>query len=193
MNFNIRGLLAALVGFGLVVLVVVLLIKAFTGGGSSKPAGITDLTHYASTNAVAELYIDAPINLNQDHRTIKISVDQTETQIQVMQGYDGDVTKQQTFPNSQSGFAVFLRALQLQNFAKGNSDPAQADERGACPLGDRYIYQFVTGGETKFRYWSTSCGGGTFQGNNSNVRTLFTRQVNQQVFDQFTGSIPLGF
>lgn len=191
MNFNIRGLLAALVGLGLVILVIVLLVKAFTGG-SSTPKASLDITKYASTNSTAELYIDAPVNLNQDHRTIKISVDQNQTQIQVMRGYDGEVIQQQSFPNTESGYAVFLSALQLQGYAKGNSDAAQADERGQCPLGDRFIYQFTTGGESKFRYWNTSCGGGTFKGNGNTIRTLFERQIDQQVFDKFTGSIPLG-
>ncbi|MFA5004277.1 MAG: hypothetical protein WC498_03325 [Candidatus Saccharimonadales bacterium] len=187
-----RYFLGILIGLGLVVLVIVLIVKSL-GSGKHEVLRQIDLPSYAGTNAVAQLVIDAPINADQTHRTVKISVSQSQTEIDIIQGYQGNVVNSQTFPNSQPGFAVFLKALQNYGFNKGNSDPTKGDERGVCAIGDRYIYSLTSGGGTVMRYWSTSCGGqGTFGGRADVIRRLFLRQIPEQQLTQLTGNIPLG-
>lgn len=188
-----RRILIALVGIGLILLVFVLVIKGITGHKkSSSPIKQSNLSQYADTDATAQLYIDGPIKIDQDHRAVKISVNKTQTQIDIIQGYQGNVINTQTFANNQPAYAVFLQALKLQDFAKGNTSPGAGDERGVCPNNDRFIYSLVNNNSNVFRFWSTSCGGGTFSGKGSEVRRLFIRQIPQTEFNKLTSGIPLG-
>jgi hypothetical protein len=187
-----RQILAVLVTLGIIVLLFVLIARGFRANNSQATVKETSLVSYAGTDSVAQLYIDAPIVLDQDHRTVKISVSREQTEVEIIQGYEGTVVQQEVFPNNTAAYAVFLQALNHLNFAKGNTDPAQADERGYCPAGNRYIYQFVNGDKTLLRYWSTSCGQGTFGGDRPAVRDLFRQQIPPKIFDQLTRSIPLG-
>lgn len=189
---NIRSIIVALVGIGIVVLVIVLLVKAIFGGGSSTPAKQINLVSYASTGATAELYIDGPVRSDQEHHAVKISVSQNQAEIDIFQGYEGNVVQMQTFPNNSASYANFLQALNHLNFTKGDNDPAKQDERGFCAPENRFIYTFTNDGKKLFRYWTTSCGGGTFGGNRQQVRQLFERQIPEKMFDQLTASIPLG-
>lgn len=174
----IRSIIVALVSIGLVVLVIVLLVKGFSGKPSA-PSSRINVGNYAYSSAIATLLIDGPTNLNQDHYQVRISVSGTENEIDVIQGYEGNVVKRQNYSNNAQGFGVFLQSLQLLNFSKGGKSPS--DYRGYCPSGDRFVYSFSDAQNELFSYWSTSCGSqGTFQGSAQAVRTLFERQVPQR-------------
>lgn len=189
---GLRTIIAALVGIGIVVLVIVLLVKAFSGG-KAAPVTSPELVTYATTSAIAQLYIDGPIVSDQEHRAVRITIGQNQAQIDILQGYQDTVVQSQTFENNSTGYAVFLQALNHLNFTKGNNDPSQQDQRGYCPTGDRYIYKFTDGtGKQLFRFWSTSCGQGTFGGNRPQVIQLFERQIPVKIFDQLVGDIPIG-
>lgn len=97
----------------------------------------------------------------------------------------------QTFPNNSASYANFLQALNRLDFTKGDNASAKQDERGYCSQGDRYIYRFNTGTSDLFRYWTTSCGQGTFGGKREQVRLLFQRQIPTATFDHLTSRIPL--
>lgn len=186
---GLRTIIAALVGIGIVVLIVVLLFKAIFGGGPTKPT--IDVGKYADTAATATLLIDGPTDIDQDHRQVKITVSQTQNEIDIIQGYQGNVLQTRTYNNNAAAFGVFLQSLKLMNFSKGNSDPTQTDYRGYCPGGDRYVYTFNDGNKDLFTYWSTSCGQGTFQGAKGSVITLFERQIPEQDFNQLTSDVVL--
>ncbi|HVA10893.1 MAG TPA: hypothetical protein VNG32_01875, partial [Candidatus Dormibacteraeota bacterium] len=63
-------------------------------------------------------------------------------------------------------------------FTDGNNDPKASDERGYCPLGDRYIFEFNENGQDLERYWATSCGSPkTYLGAFTLTVSLFTAQV----------------
>lgn len=187
-----RRILAVLIGIGVIVLLFVLIVRGFSGGNNQTPIRQTPLVDFAGTDAVAQLYIDGPVVLDQDHRAVKILVSRDQTEIDIIQGYEGTVIDQQVYPNNESAFANFLQALNHLNFTKGNTDPSQRDERGYCASGDRYVYQFANNGDTIFRYWSTSCGQGTFGGNRPAVRDLFRHQIPPKDFNDLTRGIPLG-
>ena len=184
---SIRPLIVALVSIGLVVLVIVLIIKGITGHPST-PTNRVNVTKYADTSATATLLIDGPTNVDQDHRQLRITVSGTLNQIDVIQGYQGDVIKTQTYSSNSVAFGAFLQSLQLLNFSKGL--PSTADYRGYCPTGDRYRYSFNDGQKDLFGYWSTSCGHqGTFQGLPVAVRQLFERQIPQRDLSELTNGI----
>ncbi len=169
------------VGFALTIgLIIILILLLFGGGGGKSKAPVVPrtLNSYAATDAMARLTIDGPINAPQNHQEVQVSIGQDGTTFEQLQGYDGTVVNQQTFTNSQTSYAVFLHALTLAGFTRGNTSAALKDERGYCPLGDRYIFEFVNNGQDLERFWATSCGNPkTFLGNTNLTIDLFEAQV----------------
>lgn len=180
----LRPLIAGLVAIGVFILIVVLIIKLFTHHGAA-PLRPIDVGSYANTDASATLLIDAPTNIDQDHRQIKITVSRDQNKIDVIKGYEGDVIESHTYANNSAAFGAFLQSLKLLNFSNGVRVPK--DYRGYCPQGQRYVYTFNDGTNDLFSYWSTSCSGqGTFKGEAGGVQDLFFRQVPADDFDQIT-------
>lgn len=185
---GLRTIIAALVGIGIIVLVFVLIVKGFSGGGTSAPA--IDLGKYENTAASATLLIDGPTNIDQDHRQVKITVSGSQNEIDIIQGYQGTVINSKTYSNNPAGFGAFLQSLKVFDYSKGDST-SKLDYRGYCPTGERYLYSFNDGSKDLFNYWSTSCGQGTYAGDRPGVRALFERQIPEADFDQLTNDIPL--
>jgi|SRR5665213_2151955 len=170
-----RYFIAFFITMGLIFLLVVLL---FGGGKSKTPPTVKTLASYASTNAEAQLTIDGPINANQNHQQVQINVGRDDVTLEQLQGYDGDVTSMQNYANTQNAYANFLLALAHAGFTLGNNDPKSADERGFCPLGDRYVFQLTQDGKDIERYWATSCGSPkTYLGALDLTISLFKAQV----------------
>ena len=189
-NF-IRPFLALLIGIGLVILVVVLIVKAFSGG-SSAPSSSINITQYTNTGASATLLVDSPTNINQDHRQVKITVSPTENEIDIIQGYQGNVIDSKAYPNNTSAWETFLQTLNLLDFSKGST--STADYRGYCPTGERYIFTFNGGNGNLFSYWATSCGGqGTYEGKLGPTLEQFHNQIPENDYGQLTSSISTGF
>jgi hypothetical protein len=188
----IRPILVGLVAIGLVVLVIVLIVKALVGPPSA-PSSQIDITNYANTpNANVTLLVDGPTGVDQDHRQVKITVSAAENQIEVLQGYQGNVMENESYDNNPAAFMAFLQTLKLMNFSKGIV--STVSDEGYCPAGDRYVYTFNNGEKNLFTYWSTSCGGqGTFGGNAGQVLEQFRQQIPQSDFDQLTSDVSLGF
>lgn len=184
---GLRTVIAALVTIGVIVLLFVLIVKGFSGGGPAKP--LIDITKYQDESATATILIDGPTNLDQDHRQLRISVSGTQNTVDLIQGYQGSVIDTHSYPNNTAAFGVFLQSLKLMNFAKGDKTPS--DYRGYCPAGQRYVYTFNDGTKDLFKYWSTSCGQGTFGGNRAGVRQLFERQIPETDLDKLASDLSL--
>jgi hypothetical protein len=161
---------------GLLFLVLFLL---FHSGSSPKaPPTHRTLSSYANTDAQARLIIDGPTNADQDHQSVRITVASDAVTFEQLQGYQGTVVNSQTFANNENAYANFLFALAYAGFTQGNSSQALSDERGYCPLGDRYVLSFTQDGTTLERYWATNCGGTkTYLGNLGLTLQLFKAQV----------------
>lgn len=170
-----RYITGILIAIGLVVLTIVLIIKAFGGGGPEQKR--IDLTSYAGTDAVMQMIIDGSLNSDEKHRQVKITVGRDETTMDVIQGYEGQVIRSQTYKNNQTAYGNFLRALEVNGYINGDPNPNLKDERGQCATGQRYIFEALSGGEDVVRWWATSCGGGNFKGDRNTVRTLFRNQI----------------
>lgn len=171
-----RYITGILIAIGLVVLIIILIIKAFTGG-SGTPQNQIDLNSYANTTAVMQMTIDGPINADQTHNQVQVTVGRDETTLQVLSGYQGKVVFTKTFDNNQDSYTQFLHALTITGYTEGNSDPSVRDERGRCPTGERFVFEAVSGGQDVLRWWSDSCGEGNFRGRPDIVRNLFKAQV----------------
>jgi hypothetical protein len=159
----------------LVVLVFILVLKGFSS--QKEPTNVINLVDYANSTTVVRVFVEGPVIADQDHNSYRITVGRDANTIEVMSGYDYKVVSARTYANNSTAYADFLRALQFQNFTKGNTDPKRTDTRGFCPNGQRFSYEIQSGSSQVQKLWSSSCGGGTFKGNSSTIRSLFSRQI----------------
>jgi hypothetical protein len=162
-----------------IILIILLIMLIFHGGSKPKVSKTNKaLDTYASTNAEVILTIDGPINADQEHQSASITVSSDSTVYEQIQGYQGDVVKQESYPNNVDAYSNFLYALEHAGFTDGNSASDLANEKGYCPLGDRYIFELSQNGQNLERYWATSCGGiKTYNGSLGLTLTLFQDQV----------------
>lgn len=161
-------------------LIIVLILLIFGGGGGNKTKSPTakTLVSFANTDAEARMIIDGPITADQTHRQEQFIVTRDEVTYKQITGYEHTVVKSPSYENNQAAFDNFLHALVHAGFTKGNPDKALSDERGHCPLGNRYIFEFVQNGKTYERFWTTSCGKPrTYLGNFDLTLSLFKTQV----------------
>jgi hypothetical protein len=169
-----RYLIGIVIAIGLIVVLIILL---FSGGKPAAPK-VTSLSSYAGSDAVVRLTIDGPVNAPQNHQQVQITVGRDSATFEALQGYDGQVTNTQSYPNTQNSFATFLLALAKAGYLQGNNDPALRDDRGYCPLGERFIFELEQDSNDLTRYWSTSCGSPkTFGGNLNMTLSLFKDQI----------------
>lgn len=170
-----RYYIGLLISLGLIILIIFLL---FFSPSKNVPTTSKPLVDYANTGSQVRLTIDGPINADQDHQEVQITVNQNIVTYAQLQGYDGSVANEQQFVNSESAYTVFLHALALAGFTEGNTSSALSDERGYCALGDRYIFELIEGGQDLERFWATDCGGTkTYEGNLALTLSLFEAQV----------------
>ncbi len=171
-----RYFVGFLVTIGLIIILILLL---FSGGGKPKvPKTSKTLDSYASTDAEVRLTIDGPVNAAESHQAVRITIGQSDATFELLQGYNGSVVNSESFANTQNSYAVFLSSLARAGFTKGNTNADLKDERGYCPLGDRYIFELRQDGHDIERYWATSCGGvKTYAGSLNLTVQLFQNQI----------------
>lgn len=180
-----RYFIGFLVTIGLLIILIVLLLTGGHGGNNpspvpQKPVTTSQLAAYANTATVARLVIDGQINANQTHTALRITVGENDVTYEQIQGYQGTVVNKQVYANNQSAYSNFLYAIGRAGFTRGDNDPKLANEKGFCPLGQRYTFELMDGDRDIQRYWGTSCGGSapkTYKGNLDLSITLFQLQV----------------
>jgi hypothetical protein len=160
-------------------LLFLLLFLLLHGGGKPKVSTTNKtLISYANTDAQAQLTIDGPINADQIHTAVRITVDQNQVRYEQIKGYQNTIVNQQSFDSNQDAYANFLAALQHAGFTLGATTAVLKDERGYCPLGNRYIFELNQDGNQLERYWATSCGTPkTYNGVLTLTLDLFQAQV----------------
>jgi hypothetical protein len=167
---------AFLATVALIVVVFILVIRGLTGGG--RPVEQVDLVDYSKTQTVMRMIIDGPVKIDEEHRSVRVTIGRTSNTIELIHGYEGNVVNSRSYPSNESAYVTFLRALDLQGYTKGDSNPNREDSRGYCPTGQVYTFQIITGSDTVQNFWTTTCnGGGTFRGNTRVIRTLFREQI----------------
>lgn len=175
--------------FGVVILLLVVgFLLIFGGGGDNKTkkpvststSQLQALPSYDSTDAQVSLTIDGPVNGNDAHRAIKITVSRNQRQLDIIQGYSGHILSKRTFHNTQDAYAVFLRAINNSGFLlKLANSKYPADERGQCAAGLRYIFELDQASTKLSRLWASDCGNsvGTLGGNAFFMIDLFEAQI----------------
>lgn len=172
-----RYFIGLFITLGLLFLLIFLL---FHGGGSkSRQPQLTaaGLSGYATSDAVAQLTIDGPVNADQLHQIVRITVGRDNVTYEQISGYQNTVVNSQIYASNEQAYVNFLLALAHAGFTQGNPDPRLKDERGICPLADRYVFQFNQDGNDLERYWATSCGAKTYRGALGLTLSLFEAQV----------------
>lgn len=168
--------LGFLASIGLIILAFVLVLHGVGSGSKDKPKP-TPLVDYANTSRTVELTVQGPVTADENHKAVRITVGQNSKQIEILQGYDETVATTQSYPNTESAYAEFLRALDLNGFTRGTTTTANKDDRGYCSSGYRYAVAMYDGADQKQRFWASSCGRGSFAGNITVMRTLFQKQI----------------
>ena len=171
-----RYLVGFFITIGLIILLIILLIG---GGGDSKaPSTSKKLYTYATTGAEAIMTIDGPINAESEHDKVRITVSNNNVIYEEVNGYDNGVVEMRTFDNTTESYDSFLHALYHAGYSLGDKSKELADEKGYCPLGSRYIFEFKQDGKSLQRYWATQCGKPkTYKGNLGTTLELFKAQV----------------
>ena len=187
----LRSILFILFCVFLIWLFVMLIRSAFRGSNNTTVAPTQSLTNYAQDDSQVEMYVDGPIIVNQEHQAMRIIVDRTQSQIQILTGYDGQVTSQRTYPNTADSYANFLASLDTAGFLKGSTKENTTPEQGKCPLGSRYIFTLHNSNALIGRNWATSCGGGSYDCNPGLARQLLVRQVPERDYYDLTQTLSL--
>lgn len=162
-----------------VILVAILAIVLLTRGGNKRPEEVPLTVAQEAREGVSAVYTTQGGVVGQDRRrAIRIVVNQEERRLEILTGYEEAVERAHTYPNTQSAFETFLVALDQAGFDK-KKETVIEDERGACPLGRRYIYELKEYSQDMLSLWGTSCGKnlGTFNGNRNTVKKLFEQQI----------------
>jgi hypothetical protein len=173
-----RRLAGILIAVGLVILVIILLFKAFSGGHPSTATNAPKpLIDYAGTDVTMQMTIEGDVTADQNHLELQISVGSTSSQINIFQGYQQTLLNTSSYSNNQNAYADFLRALDLAGYRLGNSRSSLNNEQGYCEAGERYVFEIVEDNQDLQRYWTSSCGAGNFKGSLLAVLSLFERQI----------------
>lgn len=116
---------------------------------------------------------------NEEHRSVRITVDPSSRLVEVIQGYNGQVIGSQRTPNTQEAYNAFIAALAGSGFVRLAERGDRGIEAESCPLGQKFNFEVAPGMSDSFYSWATTCGArlGTFGGNQPTVDTLFKRQI----------------
>lgn len=170
--------------FGILVLMIFAVILFSRRGTNNTPTSVQTgnkqvvLANYEDKPATAILTIRGEVTGDEQRRGIRISVTDQERVLEILKGYNETVESRQSFPNNDNAYANFLSALDAAGFSRELATDIK-DDRGICPLGQRYDYKLQDGSQEVFRFWNTSCGSkqGSFGGNGIMVRRLFQNQI----------------
>jgi hypothetical protein len=164
------------------IIFIVILVTIFGHGGKKPAPGpqLNPLPAYAGTNAAVSFAEDGIVNADQLHRSIRITVSNSQVTLDVLKGYNPQVIQSNSFENNQEAYTVFLKAINNAGFlAKTKNAKIPDDETGQCALGSRFILDLSQDGGDISRTWASSCGTktGTSTGAVSTIQALFEDQV----------------
>lgn len=177
-----RSIFRYLAIFAVLVILSILLVSFITGGdGDESPTQTEDtaftLTDYVGSSAILRLTTAGRITNDENYRAIRVSISPSARTIEILRGYQLVPERTETYPNNQAAYEAFLYSMANARYAD-KDDEVTEDEQGVCPLGRRYIYELIDGGQTRLSSWSTSCGRqGSFKGDGDTIRQLFNLQI----------------
>jgi len=149
-----------------------------------KPLTVRDYTNRDSRMVYT---VEGNVRGNNMYRAVRTTVTREYRLIEVIEGYQNNVIKSQKEANNQEAYATFLAAIESKGYGKERKTK-KVDDEGACPLGQKFVYEIYDGQKQVQRFWATTCGSqGTSGANNPVVRILFDRQITNR--DRFMFNI----
>jgi len=173
-----------LISIGLVWLTVILIGKALSSPSTTTTSTVQSLVRYDTPGTDFVMLIDGPVQADQTHQSLRITVSQSENVVELMNGYEGQVINRQSFESNSTAFATFLKSLDKIGFSRAVSKSVSSDERGYCPLQNRFIYTIEENGAQKQRAWTSTCRIGNYTGDQSMTRRLFINQIPTDAFSE---------
>lgn len=136
------------------------------------------ITNYLESDSSLVYTTRGAIVANENFRSIRISVSETERTLQVLAGYAAEPQVDETYENSPEAYEPFVRAVAAAGFSQKLEKPL-GRELGACPLGRVFGFEIRSRDVAIERSWSSTCGKklGDFGGNTTLIRQLFERQI----------------
>jgi hypothetical protein len=157
----------------------------------SQSSKVLNLTDVAKDGKAVRYVLQGPVSGNEEHHTIRITVDSGTRRVEILEGYSGQVTKSQEFPNTKEAYDAFMAALNGAGFTRTFDAKNRGSESQSCPLGRKFAYEVAPGTDTMFHSWNVSCGGkqGTAAGNTQVIQRLFERQIPD--YNKYISGTPL--
>jgi len=165
--------------FVVAILAIILVTRGRGGGPDQEGERQIVLSEEAKPGTSAAFTTQGQLVGENLRRSIRVKVSEEERRLEILAGYDEAVERSFVFANTPAAYETFLVALEQAGFTREVISRIE-DERGACPLGKRYIYEFKEFSQLLIRLWDTSCGkseGETFGGDSTTIRRLFEGQI----------------
>ncbi len=186
-----------------IVLAIVLLVVGFNFirnilNGDTEPKKQTqsqtkkaDLLGAPAAGKAVQYTIRGRIVGEEEHRSIRFTVNQNERRIDELQGYNETIVKTQQTDNTEEAYKAFIEALNGVGFTRTIAAEGRGSESQDCPLGRVYSFELGPSSSDVFHTWSNSCSGkqGTFGGNQRTVQALFEEQIPD--YQQFISGVRL--
>lgn len=134
------------------------------------------VNEYAERDSKVVATFDGPINGDDAHRSVKITVTRGSRTIDIIQGYEGKVIKTQTFTNNPDAYYDFIHALARVGFGRTRKSDTE-NEVGVCAPGRRFIYEVYDNNDRVARTWAASCNKGSSLAAPEVVNNLFRMQI----------------
>jgi hypothetical protein len=187
------GLAILIIAFLAIVGTVVLIGRGNNSSNPAKNARITKLADYENNErANVSWTIQGRIVGDDQYHAIRVTVNRSKRTVEVLSGYEERVERSEEFANNPAAFSTFVRALDNANFGKERS-VRQPDERGVCPIGNRFVYRVTDASNEVMRTWSDTCltADGPFGGGNTAplIGQLFKAQISD--YSKFTVGVQL--
>ena len=106
----------------------------------TKPKQVVKLVDYVDkSGSEVSLTTQGRVVGESEFRSVRVTISKNSRKVEILKGYDMTVEKSEQFANSKTGYDVLLRSLANAGFSKTKTS-SYSDERGVCPLGNRYVY-----------------------------------------------------
>jgi hypothetical protein len=166
-------------------LIVAGLFYFITGGGRSNDGLSAEEINRRKVTTIhsgrsVRMTVYGPVVANEDRQSYEVTVSTSSRRFAAYTGYTQTQVESRDYDNTYEGYQQFVFALSRAGFDKERKvSEDQADDRGACSSGKRYVYEMFENGDMIKRVWTTTCGNakGTFAGTNKVVRDLFNKQI----------------
>jgi len=172
------------IGVVVIVILTIFAIVMLVTRGPSTPNGQSGdetitAADYATRNSEVVFIQQGRLVGEESRRSVRVTVTPSLRTVEELSGYDQQVVRSQSYPNTQAAYEYFLRALDIAGFTRERESQIE-DERGVCPQGTVYVQSLAEEGREELRLWSSSCGRdqrGTAGANPVQIRQLFQNQI----------------